>query len=245
MIRAVIVDLDDTLLRRDKTVSAFTIETLRQCRGKGIKLMVATARGRSAKKLVPFDLFDGFVQMNGATGFAGDYIVYEKLIPPDVYIPFLQEMDKAGIHTAAEIEGVHYANFPVPHRQHEVVDFNTLTEAAEKAYVIIDAAEKADTVRRALPEGLWAHFTNDGYALLSSTEATKKNAVAAVLAHWGIPAEEAAAFGDDTNDVEMLAYCGTGVAMGNALDEVKAIANNVCMDCDDDGVAKWLASHVL
>jgi hydroxymethylpyrimidine pyrophosphatase-like HAD family hydrolase len=53
------------------------------------------------------------------------------------------------------------------------------------------------------------------------------------------------AFGDDYNDVEMLSECGIGVAMGNAIDECKAVADHICGDCDDDGMAKWLEKNLL
>ena len=48
--------------------------------------------------------------------------------------------------------------------------------------------------------------------------------------------EEALAFGDGGNDIEMLQTVGTGVAMGNALDHVKAIADDVCGHVAEDGI---------
>lgn len=57
--------------------------------------------------------------------------------------------------------------------------------------------------------------------------------------------EEIVAFGDDYNDIEMLRACGTGVAVGNALAEVKQAADEVCLTNEEDGVALWLTEHVL
>ena len=54
-----------------------------------------------------------------------------------------------------------------------------------------------------------------------------------------------AAFGDDVNDVEMVRNCGTGVAVDNAIDAVKAAAKYACGNNEDDGVAKWLEQHIL
>jgi hydroxymethylpyrimidine pyrophosphatase-like HAD family hydrolase len=48
------------------------------------------------------------------------------------------------------------------------------------------------------------------------------------------------AFGDMPNDIEMLSWAGHGVAMGNALGSVKAIAAAVTDEVDDDGVARYL-----
>ena len=42
------------------------------------------------------------------------------------------------------------------------------------------------------------------------------------------------------NDIDLLAYAGIGVAMGNALDEVKDVADQICGANTEDGVARWL-----
>ena len=64
----------------------------------------------------------------------------------------------------------------------------------------------------------------------------KGNAVNAVLDYYGFSKEEAIAFGDGKNDIEMLEAVGTGVAMGNAGDEVKARAAAICRPVEEDGV---------
>ena len=56
---------------------------------------------------------------------------------------------------------------------------------------------------------------------INSREATKGIALQKLAAHLGIPVEETMAFGDDLNDITMLKAAGTGVAMGNAAEEVK------------------------
>ena len=53
------------------------------------------------------------------------------------------------------------------------------------------------------------------------------------------------AFGDDMNDLEMIKNCGTGVAVENALDEIKNVAKYICGTNNDDGVAKWLEKYML
>lgn len=53
------------------------------------------------------------------------------------------------------------------------------------------------------------------------------------------------AFGDDKNDMEMLKMCGMGVAVDNAISDVKEIADGVTLSNDEDGVAEWLAKNVL
>ncbi len=245
MIKAIITDLDDTLLRRDKTVSTFSTEALKQCRKKGVKTIVATARSSNAKQFVPFELFDGFVLMNGATAIADNHTVYEKLMKPELYIPVLKKISAAGINTAVEINGVHYSNFNVPNRKYILTNFDILKEKSEKFYAIVDSPDKAEFVRKLIPAGLYGHFTEDNYALITHFEASKINALSAILDFWHIPFEDAVAFGDASNDTEMIQKCGIGVAMKNAIGSVKAVANEICLDCDNDGVAKWLAKRIL
>ena len=56
------------------------------------------------------------------------------------------------------------------------------------------------------------------------------------MKYYGFTKDNAIAFGDGHNDIEMLETVGMGIAMGNAKDEVKAKANAVCKPVDEDGV---------
>ncbi|MGG5253298.1 Cof-type HAD-IIB family hydrolase [Neobacillus sp. SM06] len=59
--------------------------------------------------------------------------------------------------------------------------------------------------------------------------------------YFDIPRERIVAFGDEDNDLEMLEYAGRGVAMGNGIDQVKAVANDVTLTNEEDGVGVYLA----
>lgn len=84
----VVTDLDGTLFRTDKTISQYTVDTLQKVRNSGIKIIFATARGGTAKLLVPFEMFDGFVLLNGAKAYAENQLIYDREIPAEIYIPF-------------------------------------------------------------------------------------------------------------------------------------------------------------
>ena len=62
---------------------------------------------------------------------------------------------------------------------------------------------------------------------------------------FGISPEEAVYFGDDQDDAESMEFCGIGVAVENAIPEVKAVADEVTSDNDEDGVARWIEAHLL
>lgn len=75
---------------------------------------------------------------------------------------------------------------------------------------------------------------------INSAAASKGQALAALCEHLGIAPEETLAFGDGTNDCDMLRYAGTGVAMANADEEVKRAADYIAESNDDCGVAKTI-----
>lgn len=60
-----------------------------------------------------------------------------------------------------------------------------------------------------------------------------------------ITLNEIVSFGDDINDMEMLQTCGTGVAVSNAVADVKAVADCVTLSNDEDGVADWIEKNIL
>lgn len=64
--------------------------------------------------------------------------------------------------------------------------------------------------------------------------------IAKVCEYYGFSLDECMAFGDGGNDKTMLACVGTGIAMGNAADDVKAVANYSTTSVDEDGIANGL-----
>lgn len=75
--------------------------------------------------------------------------------------------------------------------------------------------------------------------------ASKGTALKVLLKEMGIPANQAMTIGDGENDVEMLELAGLGVAMGNANDHVKSVANVTTASNDADGVAEAVEKYVL
>ena len=140
-IKMIVLDLDGTLLHDDKTVSEYTISILKKCMEKGIKIIYATARGSSAQKFIPVELFDGFVRMGGAVAYAGNELVYNKCISTIKIRNFLNIVNKAEIRIAAELNHKHYSNFKVDEiwnwlTYYEICDFNILDIEAEKMYAL-------------------------------------------------------------------------------------------------------------
>ena len=74
---------------------------------------------------------------------------------------------------------------------------------------------------------------------------TKGSAIVAVLAHLGIDPADAIGIGDSWNDVEMFEVCGVGIAMGNASDELKRLADEVTTSVRADGIWNAFVRHGL
>ena len=250
-IKLIVTDLDGTFLREDKTVSDYTMSVFTRCRRAGIKLAYATGRGGSAERITPPGLFDGKIIMNGAVAKIGDKIVHNRLIPYELARPFLVACHAQGINITSEITGMHYSNFVVSDywpeiTQFQLVDFLKHEIDAEKIYTVNPSPEKKAFIAQMLPEGLYSVINTDPlgeFMQIMHKDASKSKAVAKLAKIWGIHHSGIVAFGDELNDIDMLEYAGVGVAMANALDEVKAVAGHICDTNDNDGVAKWIEEN--
>jgi len=244
-----VFDLDDTLLRNDKTISEYTISVLKKCRSRGIKVVYATGRG-NALRVVPQELFDGYVRNGGAVAIADSTKVYEKLVSVEKAREFLLKCDSAGLKIGAQDEMKHYSNFNVNEiwswiTDYTIVDFTKLDIIVEKIYAMPERKQDLEIIEKNLPDWLTLITARDKLAMIMHREASKSKAVNVLAEYWKIETSEIMAFGDDLNDVDLLEYSGVGVAMGNALDEVKAVADNICDTNENDGAAKWIEEHVL
>lgn len=74
---------------------------------------------------------------------------------------------------------------------------------------------------------------------------SKASGIEYVMNQLDLSWENVMAFGDSENDIEMLSKAGIGVAMGNGIDSVKAVANYITTNCDDDGISYALKHYGL
>ena len=73
----------------------------------------------------------------------------------------------------------------------------------------------------------------------------KAQAIQKIIAYYQLDASQAMEFGDGYNDMEMLQTVGTGVAMGNAAPQLKAVADDVCGFVGEDGIYHYCVRHGL
>ena len=248
-IKMIVTDLDGTLLKEDKTISARTISTFNKCREAGIKTAYATGRCESADDLTDGIVFDGRVNVNGAVAHAGSELVYSSLFHINTVREMLLAVDAAGHEIIVQRKGDNFSNidfrYKWPWLKYTPADFKNLDTEIEKIYAEIESSEALTLIKKHLPEGLYCSVARDGVAMIMRNEATKSNAVAALAKHWGINVKNIAAFGDDLNDLDLLELCGMAVVTENALDEAKAAADEICGSNENDGVAVWIEENIL
>ncbi|MCL2565511.1 MAG: HAD family hydrolase [Defluviitaleaceae bacterium] len=257
-IKMIVVDLDGTLLRDDKTISERTKSVLGRCKELDIKIVYATGRSgsfRDLQDLIDVDflnsgIFDGRINMNGAIARVGGEIVYSSLIPCQIARPLLMACDKRGLKISSQIGSMHYTNFILEGlwshlTNFEAVDFSKHDKDAEKIFSVLNSEEDRLFIEKHCPADCWLTVSRDGLAFVMHKDATKARAVAHLANIWGIDGSEILAFGDDLNDADMLSYVGVGVAMDNALDRVKNAADFTCLSNEEDGIAEWIMGNLL
>ncbi len=255
--RLLLFDLDDTLLRSDKTVPPRALEALgRIRRERGVLVGVATSRSELnaevfTRKLRP----DVLITSGGARVRAGEKILF--------HAPFTREETGSIIKAARAVAGrevlmdadtprAHYRNYPAS--EHKIpagfegcvdTDFSSPPEDALMVCVKLPDPALADGLRRETPFADVTRFVNSDWYRLIRRGVTKAVGMERLCQALCLSPSDIVAFGDDLADVEMLKLSGLGVAMGNAVPEVKAAADIVIGDNDSDAIADLLTDLFL
>jgi len=246
-IRAIITDLDRTLLRTDKSLSEYTIEVLKRCKAQGIKVLAATARPE--RSITDYDAvigFDGVTVMNGAKVMVGNQVMTYG-IPDALAEEMLAKVcERKEFLFSVETGEILYARDHIPEFEYTLHTEFPKLPAGETAYKILVSGEgAAEFVKENLTEGLHCTVANGYLVQIMSQDSKKKEGVKVMLNAFGIAPEEAVYFGDDHDDAESMQLCGLGVAVDNAIPKVKAVADAIAESNDADGVAKWIEAHLL
>jgi len=252
-IKMIAIDLDRTLLRTDKTISVYLADVLMRCRERGIKVVFATARPkRTVMGFCKIISTDALILHNGAVTYIADDLMnsYSIAQKPRDYILQALSRDYPEATLSVEIDDTLYANFDVctvwNYTQAVMTDFTDLPDMpADKIIVGVSSMDDVDQFSKYIPGELYIEMSDGKLGLIMNRNATKWNALCSVAMHFGISAAEIVSFGDDYNDIDMLRKCGIGVAMANAINEVKAVSDYICDTNDNDGVAKWLEENVF
>lgn len=119
-------------------------------------------------------------------------------------------------------------------------DFKNFEESSLKMCVEIFDDGQAKRLQELLSGCDCVRFSDGYWYKFTKKTATKERAIMEVCSLCGISSEEIVAFGDDYADIGMLKLCGKGIAVGNAINAVKEIADQIIGSNDEDGIAEYL-----
>ena len=114
----------------------------------------------------------------------------------------------------------------------------------EKVYqlnVFVSEEEEGDFMHL-MPNSKTARWTSH-FTDIIPRNGGKNKGIDAIINHFGIKLEETMAFGAGGNDIDMLKHAGIGIAMENARDDVKEIADFITTSVDDDGITNALKHY--
>ena len=252
-ISLVLVDLDGTLFHNDKSISEYTKQTIKKLQAKGVLFGICTSRAYvNAIKFLDGINPDIFITNGGGMIRQGDKKIYTcqfsveevrtlidatfKILGPDA---IMSADNEEGLYSNSKEElGDKFWTFD---------DFLNFNKPAMKMCIETLDHNKVSQIAQSIgPDRIdFLPFSDIPWYKMTLKDATKEKAITELSQAINIPLEQIAAFGDDFSDIGMLKLCGYGIAMSNAIDEVKKIASGTCPSNEEDGVARWLEEKLL
>ena len=256
---ALFFDIDGTLVSFEThEIPASTILALTQAKANGHKVFIATGRPPIIiTNLGAIEhLIDGYVTTNGALCFVGDTIVSRKAIPHDeaeMVVRDAQEKQYGVIVIGERSVGVFdpVGQVDLIFRQQLAVENLHLAKPVDEVLKepilqltpFFSADYECELMTR-LPgctSGRWHPAFTD----VTAKGADKGEGLLTIAAHFGLDPLHTIAFGDGGNDSSMIRTAGIGIAMGNAIDPLKAIADHVTTSVDNHGIRNALKHYGL
>ncbi|MCQ2458047.1 MAG: HAD family hydrolase [Clostridia bacterium] len=241
--KAVITDLDRTLLHTDKTVSGYTLQIMKRLKQSGVILLAATARPkRAVAEYNELLEFDAITTLNGARTVLKDAEYGYPLSTAGAKSVLKQMSAMKGAVISVETNHGIFANTDIPLWQPVVTDrIETIPDTETVNKLLFSHPEiPVGEWRFDLPEDTYFSIADGKLMQIMNRKATKWNGIQIMLEAFGIAPEDSIYFGDDNDDIEPLKHCGYGVAVSNALEAVKAAADAIGESNDEDGVAHFL-----
>lgn len=254
----VAIDIDGTTVHHDGTLTPRVRDAVRRTVHAGHEVVIATGRSvlAAAPVIAELGLSRGYaVCSNGAVTLrldpaapGGWTVIEQATFDPRAVLDTLRRTFPTG-GLAVERVGVGFdihGDFPPAELDGEVRSVSWRRLGAQPTTRVTFCDPEADVEEFAEHVGaLGLHGVN--YAIgftawldITATGVSKASALEAVRQRVGVDPERVVAVGDQRNDIEMLAWAARGVAMGNAPDEVAAIADFVTDDVYADGLAEVL-----
>ena len=272
-IRVIALDLDGTLLNSNKELSSGNLAALERAAAAGIEIVPTTGRfyGGMPKVIRDLPFVHYTITINGAetADLRTGEVIYRAELPWQQAVDIMSYLDdfpviydcyqgNEAFMTAAQKELIeemasspHYRKMLHELRQ-PVPELKRFLEERKMGVQKVQFFTNRPEVRLQLMEELPRRF--EALAVSSSvadnveinqSRANKGEALLALGEHLGLKREQIMAFGDGLNDLSMLKEAGIGVAMANACQEAKELADWIAPSCDEDGVACGIEAYCV
>lgn len=266
MYKLLALDMDGTLLKDDKTISKENFDAIQKAREKGVNIALATGRPIKGieKYLKELNLLSEdcyAVTFNGAVvqTTTGNHIMAKTLMTLEdlQYLYKLSKELKVNIHAHTNEECITPKSSKYSVLEAELnsiplteMDFDTLDKSTIIVKVMfIDEEEILNRVIESLPKEVYEKYTvmrSAPYFLeFLNKNANKGTGVKLLSEKLGVKQDEIICAGDADNDIHMIEYAGLGVAMGNASDNIKKIANFTTKTNEENGIAYVIDKFIL
>jgi len=261
--KVIFLDIDGTLVDRTLQVPESAAEAINKAKANGHKLYLNTGRSRCQVFDHIWEVgFDGFIGGNGIYIEENGKKLFHRPIPEvltDKVIAYLEENEN-GFFVENNISL--YANRNYLPSLARLLDFSVedafkwttrvfpsttfdCTEwhmDANKISVVltddVDIEKLKQFISPELTLGLWNMTSRKrGFSDIFQDGTSKGKAVEFIMNRLGKPLEDAYGFGDSDNDIEMIETAGIGVAMGNAIPQLKVVADHITDHVTEDGLA--------
>ncbi len=268
MYKLIAIDMDGTLLNDQHEVSGKVKETIAEAKKSGVKIVLCS--GRPFVGMLPYieelnlnDEGDYLIAYNGAV--TKDTHTGEVVSEISLQYEDLVELYELSVELDTPMHFFDIDQLYTPNKK--ISKFTILesylndmpltfcpVEEFPKNRTIpnisyIDYPEKLsrtiDNIPASITEKYAFTVSAPHFSEFTHREATKGNAVKKLAEHLGIKQEEVMTIGDNGNDMSMIEYAGCGVAMGNAIPELKEAADYITLSNNENGVAHAIQKFVL
>lgn len=251
---ALFFDIDGTLLSfNTHQIPSSTVLALTQAKANGSRVYIATGRPPVIINNLESisHLIDGFITTNGAICYVGNELVCCNPIPKEDVMTCVNDAQQKGysiIVVGRKDVAVLDPTGAVERIFHQMLAIKDLCKAAPLEEVLLQdvlqltpffSAEYEKEIMARMPNcvsGRWhPEFTD-----ITANGADKGKGILAMALHQGFDPKQTIAFGDGGNDTSMILQAGIGIAMGNAIEELKQQADYVTTSVDEDGILSAL-----
>ncbi len=243
-------DLDGTLAIRNLPPNPVDVQAIRDFRAGGNFVFLCTGRsvGYLYKEILDIG-FDGIIAGAGAHVTLGDRLLYRAYIPEPLLAPIQQAFEDSSSTLIMETERC-MVQLASRCADKLVPAYPRIATAADWRSQYPNEVTSKLTVYGPLPPAI-VPFVNEHldvidhghYEEIVPKGCSKADGIRRVLEALHLSREHSLGFGDSMNDYDMLAYVGIGVAMGNADDRVKAVADRITAPFDQGGIAQVLEEY--